>query len=1290
MLIHLRFVLGLLLLSSASAVDANGELSVSSKTSSERILASEVQQKGWIVYCARSEAGDWDLFVCRPDGSASRTITATKNYNEAAPQFSRDGRKLLYRRLGRTETIEGNRYGEQGELVLANSDGTQARVVGGPGEFPWASWSPDGSQLARLSIKGISFVDIESREIVRRLPRHGFFQQMTWSPDGEWLSGVANSYGTGWSVARMNAVTGETEAINRVDCCTPDWFPDSRRVVFSWRPPGQKENHGQGWTQLWMADADGKSRRLLYGEDGRHIYGGHVSPDAQYVLFTGNMREDGDPQNAGAPMGLLRMADAPIVTGESRELRALHPAAKSGPVLTLPIGWEPSWTEREIFVENAIGAADRAVTRQTAAALVPNVRSKSSRVPRSSIDLSGEWEFQIDPQDEGREKHWFDSAIRFKSKIIVPGAWNAQGAEFPSEQLLRDYEKKFLNGRNLPGAERESEKLFHVFPGPAWCRKTVRIPAEWNGRIPWLVFGGVHREAAVWIDGNLAASHHSYLTPFRINLSKQARAGEQITIAVRVDARRRPEVDPLMGCLDTLDFLYLSWGGLHRKVTLEATPPTWIEEVFVRPRLSDETAELHVALSGSDHQSMTVVAEIVDANGRAVAHSQGTAGSAGIETILEAQLPGAKLWSPKTPHLYTAEVRLVSDGNTIDTRTVRFGMREFQIVGGKFLLNGKPIFLRGYGDDCIFPNSICPPADKASLRQRLAAAREYGFNYVRHHSWIPTEEYLDAADELGMMLQPEFPFAYSWDLPKTPEAKRLALEEWSRVIRLNRNHPSIVTWCMGNEQYGSFDLAPEMYRTAKRLDPTRPVIDSDGCGFNNRGRETLDFLVVQFGEGNSIGFGDGKYDFPADIKKPVVAHEMGYFVTLPDLRQLSLFENGVRPYWLIQTRELAARRQLLDVYPSWLAASYKLQAACLKSNLEAARGSRLSGTSVWLFQDYPNCAEGVVDMFFRPKAFAPQEFRKFNSPTVLLLDSPGRNFPAGRIVSVKFLVSRYEDEPSDSATLKWALRAGNEIISSGEHSNLRIRSDGVQELAGFVLKMPETDRAKKLVLSAELIDANGHCENSWNVWVIPRHGPPDTSRRIRWHRLDSLAKAFGTPPDDAAKPSLTDTALLVTDRLDAETMEYLEAGGRAFLLNPEPVFPTEKTNFRLSSWDGGGPSGTIMDPRHPALREVATDNWCDLQFYSVIQGSKTVLLDSLPANISPIIRCIDRPNRLANRAYLFEAAVGKGKLLVSGFNFAHVTDADDPAARFLLDRLIAYALGPQFAPETSLPRSIFP
>src|SRR5262249_12682321 len=125
-----------------------------------RKLAAEVQGKGWIAFSARSEKGDWDLFVMRPDGSGRRHLTRTAEWNEAWPQFSRDGSRLLYRRLKSGETISGNRYGAQGEPVVAIADGTSPRVLGAAGDLPWATWSPDGKMFATLSLKGVQLVDV--------------------------------------------------------------------------------------------------------------------------------------------------------------------------------------------------------------------------------------------------------------------------------------------------------------------------------------------------------------------------------------------------------------------------------------------------------------------------------------------------------------------------------------------------------------------------------------------------------------------------------------------------------------------------------------------------------------------------------------------------------------------------------------------------------------------------------------------------------------------------------------------------------------------------------------------------------------------------------------------------------------------------------------------------------------------------------------------------------------------------------------------------------------------------
>ena len=306
-------------------------------------LAKEVSKKGWIIYAARTLKGDWDLFIMRPDGSDIHNITNTPTLNEGLPRFSPDSRKILYRRISVSENFDNNLHGMQGELVFADSDGGNVKVYGKEGEYTWASWGPEGKSIVCMSAKGIYFVELTTMKVIGRLERKGFFQQLTWSPDGKWLCGVANSFGTSWSVARMEIATGAVNAVSSMDNCTPDWFPDSTRLIFSYRPANQEDSE-YGWTQLWMADAEGKQRSLVYGEDGRHVYGGAISPDGLYVLFTGNAQEDGDASGSGAPMGLMRLSDAPTIGDQSKALRKVHGSTKDGPVLVLPDGWEPHWT----------------------------------------------------------------------------------------------------------------------------------------------------------------------------------------------------------------------------------------------------------------------------------------------------------------------------------------------------------------------------------------------------------------------------------------------------------------------------------------------------------------------------------------------------------------------------------------------------------------------------------------------------------------------------------------------------------------------------------------------------------------------------------------------------------------------------------------------------------------------------------------------------------------------------------------------------------------------------------
>ncbi|HOX03420.1 MAG TPA: hypothetical protein PKW32_13735 [Verrucomicrobiota bacterium] len=318
----------------------------------DETLRAEVAGLGWILFAARTGAGDYDLFACRPDGSARRNLTQSPAWSEYGARLSPDGKQLLYRRLPKGpdvrpgEGINHDLWGAQGSLVIARADGSQPQPHGAFGAWPWASWGPDSRQIACLykSEGRIRILDLAAKSLVRELPRHGIFQQMYWSPDGRRICGTANIQGQDWNIVGIDLDTGRPTLLSRGQNCTGDWFQnDSTRVIYSHRTPGLGSSYG--WTMLMQATADGKSRSLVYAERGRHVYYGGTSPDGRYALFSIPETDGG----TDAPMAIVRLADAPvIVPPDYRELRSLHPEARTGPVLRLPhAGFEPHWTFEE-------------------------------------------------------------------------------------------------------------------------------------------------------------------------------------------------------------------------------------------------------------------------------------------------------------------------------------------------------------------------------------------------------------------------------------------------------------------------------------------------------------------------------------------------------------------------------------------------------------------------------------------------------------------------------------------------------------------------------------------------------------------------------------------------------------------------------------------------------------------------------------------------------------------------------------------------------------------------------
>jgi hypothetical protein len=301
-------------------------------------LAAELHHGGWLVFSAKTERGDWDLFRMRPDGTDRQQYAGVPEFNEGGARFSPDGKRVLFYRLPKSDPLQNNEYGT-GELVIANADGSQPDVFGKG--FPWATWGPDSRQIACLAPQGIQIIDVATRQVVRPLPRKGVVSQLVWSPDGRRFIGTANGLGPFWTIGCLAADTGEIRAISETERynCTPDWVADSRRVVYARgiipEQPGRAE--------LWAATLDGLPPQPLYTEEGRHIYGACASPDMQYLVFTRSAADLTKVEQADTQMSIIRWADTPMRGDDGASLKQRFPSAKTGPRLDLGPGWEPIW-----------------------------------------------------------------------------------------------------------------------------------------------------------------------------------------------------------------------------------------------------------------------------------------------------------------------------------------------------------------------------------------------------------------------------------------------------------------------------------------------------------------------------------------------------------------------------------------------------------------------------------------------------------------------------------------------------------------------------------------------------------------------------------------------------------------------------------------------------------------------------------------------------------------------------------------------------------------------------------
>jgi beta-galactosidase len=919
------------------------------------------------------------------------------------------------------------------------------------------------------------------------------------------------------------------------------------------------------------------------------------------------------------------------------------------------------------------------------------------RLHPAAISLSGKWSFRLDPDSVGKRDRWFSADTTFPEHIQVPGCWDAQGKGTPGA---------ITTVANADDTQ-PHVRAISAYNGEAWYKRTFRVPESWRGRVVWLNVGGVNDRAEVWVNGRPAGAHDGYCTGFKLDITDLVSPGSASDCTILVSNAPRPEGN-LEGCFD----FYTNWGGIYRDVWLESTAATWIDRLRATPELASSAVRVHARVMGKHRidQDMTVRFSVIASGGKkaiAVLDKQLPRGSDSAE--IEASIPvkDAKLWSPESPYLYRVRVQLLSGAQVVDSVVDRFGMRDIRIEGKHILLNGKRIFLRGYGTDGIYPLTISPPASKEFYLHELGAARSYGFNFARQHTWIPLPEHLDAADEVGMLVQMEMPTGlHPIDKP-TPFLEKLWRDELGRVLEANADHPSWIILSMGNELGDALKDAHAqktyygLTKMARNLDPSRIVIVTSGSTtplpaeepFYSRGIYGIEPLVSP---------AKGIAGWVAGHDRPYVWHEMGYYASYPNPELRAKYKGGMIPFWLDEAIRVAKEKGFLDRLPTYVRNSVRLQQICLKWHMELARKvPELAGFEWWTFKDNSWPTEGITDDFTDHKPGVDVEaVRRLNSDTVLLLEEEPRTARAGEKLRVNAEVSHFASQPFRTATLRWELRSGSEAVEHGSVPGLDVDVYGLSSLASLELTMPSPSAPAKYMLHLELSEGRRGIENEWPVWVFPKARQLPAKAAI-YDPTNRLGSPFGVLRIDSIDKA-DDVSVLISTALSKEVIDFADRGGRVLLISrksltglaerecahdsPDIPYPLY---FAPTYWGapyapGGGNLGTVIS-NSKALGSFPHEGFCDLQFLDLLHGVARADLDALPVRIEPIIRSITDWRLGANAAYLYEARVGKGALLVTTLNFEQTLAENRPEAEWLLQEMADYCASDAFDPQVALP-----
>ena len=355
-------------------------------------------------------------------------------------------------------------------------------------------------------------------------------------------------------------------------------------------------------------------------------------------------------------------------------------------------------------------------------------------------------------------------------------------------------------------------------------RRRFRLPAEARGRRVFVDFEGVMTASTVWLNGVCLGEYKGGFTPFSFELTPHVDFDGENLLAVEVDSTERPDIPPFGYMVD-----YLTFGGIYREVSLRIVAPSFIENVFAQPKdvLSGHpTVDVQCFLACNTYSfpvGLTLEAALYDGDRLMAKKAMAVPGGEGKDnwpcTLHLDNLGAIQLWDLRTPKLYSVEVRLFHDSRLLDNDSRRIGFREARFTPQGFSLNGTVVKLRGLDRHQTFPWVGQAMPARVQRRDALILRKNLKCNIVRTSHYPQSRHFLDACDEIGLLVLEEIPgWQHIGDLPW----QDISVDNVSRMIRRDWNHPSIILWGVRiNESRDNHDFYTRTNALAHQLDATR-------------------------------------------------------------------------------------------------------------------------------------------------------------------------------------------------------------------------------------------------------------------------------------------------------------------------------------------------------------------------------------------------------------------------------------------------------------------------------------